>query len=87
MLPHCAPPKHFPHEAHRVFLILRERTVFDELLALKWSPTADGKVRMEAKADLKSRLGRSPDRADAVVMAFSFELTRRRASTFKWTVR
>ncbi len=49
----------------------RDSKLFDELLAVQWRPTADGKVQIEAKADLKSRLGRSPDRADAVTMAMS----------------
>lgn len=49
----------------------RDPELFDELLALRWRPTADGKVQMERKADLKSRIGRSPDRADAVAMAFT----------------
>lgn len=31
---------------------------------------ATGKIQLEAKEDLKGRLGRSPDRADAVAMAF-----------------
>lgn len=31
----------------------------------------DDRVQIEKKTALKARLGRSPDRADAVVMAFS----------------
>ena len=45
--------------------------MFDELLATKWSPTPDGRIRIEGKPGLKVRLGHSPDRADAVVMALS----------------
>lgn len=41
----------------------------EELLALRWRPTSDGRVQLEAKRDLKSRLGRSPDKSDAVVMS------------------
>ncbi len=41
----------------------------DELLAQACRPTADGKVALEAKETLRGRIGRSPDRADAVVMA------------------
>ena len=48
----------------------RNEALFQELLALRWRPTAAGKIQLEAKEDLKNRLGRSPDRADAVVMAF-----------------
>ena len=47
----------------------RDQALWDELLALKWFPTSDGKVQLERKQDLKNRLGRSPDKADAVSMA------------------
>lgn len=40
----------------------------EELLQLKYRVTPRGETQLEAKADLKSRLGRSPDRADAVAM-------------------
>lgn len=48
----------------------RDEALFQELLALRWSPTGRGKIQLESKDDLKGRLGRSPDRADAVSMAF-----------------
>ncbi len=38
----------------------------------------EGKVRIEAKADLKARLGRSPDKANAVVMAVAGKVARKR---------
>jgi hypothetical protein len=41
-------------------------------------PTMEGKVRIEAKDALKARLGRSPDKADAVVMAVAGEVARKR---------
>ena len=44
----------------------RLQGVFDELLALRWRPTPEGRIRIEAKEELRARLGRSPDRADAV---------------------
>ena len=43
--------------------------VAGKLVAIRWRPTSEGKVQIEAKDDLKKRLGRSPDRADAVTMA------------------
>lgn len=43
--------------------------LFEELLALQWTVTSAGRVKMEGKDDLRGRLGRSPDRADAVAMA------------------
>ena len=42
----------------------------DELLAIRWSVTPTGAVRIESKDDLRPRLGRSPDRADALVMCW-----------------
>lgn len=53
-----------------------DEALADELLAQVWRPTADGKVMLESKETLRGRIGRSPDRADAVVMAFA-EPTRR----------
>lgn len=50
-----------------------DRKLADELLALRWSPTADGRIQLEGKEELRGRIGRSPDRADAVAMAFSAE--------------
>ena len=41
----------------------------EELLATSWKVTADGKVALPPKEELKAQLGRSPDRADAAVMA------------------
>lgn len=45
-----------------------DEKLFEELLAFQWRPTPDDRVQLEAKADVKGRLGRSPDRADAVAM-------------------
>jgi phage terminase large subunit len=49
----------------------RDETLFEELLATNWFINSTGKIQIEDKKDLKSRLGRSPDRADAVTMAFA----------------
>ncbi len=47
----------------------------DELLAdlsgIKYKITSGGQIQVERKEDMKKRLGRSPDRADAVVLAFA----------------
>lgn len=40
----------------------------EELLALRYRVTPAGKTQLEAKRDLKGRIGRSPDRADALAM-------------------
>lgn len=47
-----------------------DRKLHDELMSIRWSPTAAGRIKMESKSDLKNRIGRSPDRADAVAMAY-----------------
>lgn len=41
-----------------------------ELTAPAWREVAGGKIQVEAKADIKKRIGRSTDFADAVVQAF-----------------
>lgn len=43
-----------------------------ELVSPTWKVTSTGRIRVESKDDLRkaNRLGRSPDKADAVVMAF-----------------
>lgn len=48
----------------------RDEKLFDELVAIRWKPTSLGQIQIESKDDLRDRLGRSPDRADAVSMAF-----------------
>lgn len=49
-----------------------------ELVATRWSVTSAGHVRIEPKDELRQRLGRSPDRADAVSMAvWKWELMER----------
>ena len=45
-----------------------DRMLLQELVAHRWGLTTGG-ILIEAKDDIKERLGRSPDRADAVVMA------------------
>lgn len=40
----------------------------EELLAPRWVPTVRG-IQIEDKVEIRKRLGRSPDKADAVVMA------------------
>ena len=43
----------------------------DELCSMRWSIGLDGRVEIEPKEALRARLGRSPDRADAVAMTFA----------------
>lgn len=41
-----------------------------EVIEHKWSKTSNGRIKVEAKEDVKKRLGRSPDNADALMLAF-----------------
>lgn len=47
----------------------KDDALVDELLAVRWRPTPEGRIRIEEKAVIRSLLGKSPDRADAVSMA------------------
>lgn len=48
----------------------KDEALFDELMSLRWRPAATGgKVEVEDKRDWAARVGRSPDKADAVSMA------------------
>lgn len=56
--------------------IPHDEVLFEELLATNWGPTQDGKIAIPDKDTIKSKLGRSPDRADALTMAFEGEAAR-----------
>ncbi len=45
-----------------------------ELTAPRWEVTSTGKIKLEKKQEVVARIGRSPDSADAVVMAFALEI-------------
>ena len=45
--------------------------LLSELASVKYKVDARGAIQIESKEDMKKRLGHSPDRADAVVLAFS----------------
>lgn len=44
--------------------------LFAELLATEYSLTSDSRLKVRPKSEIRERLGRSPDRADALAMAF-----------------
>jgi hypothetical protein len=44
--------------------------LMEELLGIRYGYTTTGALRIEGKDGIKSRIGRSPDLADAVAMAF-----------------
>ncbi|MFY9587590.1 MAG: hypothetical protein WAT66_09060, partial [Actinomycetota bacterium] len=52
-----------------------------DLTAPKWREMAGGRLQVESKDDIRKRLGRSPDRGDAVVMAFFAEMLHSSGST------
>lgn len=57
----------------------------EELLATRVRFGADGRTEIESKDALKSRLGRSPDLADALVISLTPELkTKKARRKFKW---
>lgn len=51
------------------------REIYDrlsgELTSIKFAYTSSGKLKLEAKADMKKRLGHSPDLADALALAYA----------------
>lgn len=46
-----------------------DQELADELLATTWRPTAEGKIALPPKEQIKQVIGSSPDKADAVAMA------------------
>jgi hypothetical protein len=43
--------------------------LLDELTTPKYLPKSDGRIMLESKSDIKSRIGRSPDHGDALALA------------------
>jgi hypothetical protein len=42
-----------------------------QLIAPRWSPDSSGRVKVEPKEKTRERIGRSPDDADALLLAFA----------------
>lgn len=51
--------------------LLPDDELLSELASVKYKVDARGAIQIESKEDMKKRLGHSPDRADAVVLAFA----------------
>lgn len=51
--------------------IPNDQTLIAQLSVLQWEKTQNGKVKLESKAHAKGRGVKSPDRADALVLAFA----------------
>ena len=49
----------------------RDDGLLSELASVRYKITGRGQVRVEPKDEMRKRLGRSPDLADAVVLAFA----------------
>lgn len=74
-----------PKSGENIALPQDER-LFAELTTPRWELKGD-KIKIESKEDLIARLGTSPDRADAVVMAWAFrrQALLRSHGTAQWT--
>lgn len=46
-----------------------DESLTEDLCSAKWTMTSAGRIVLESKEDVRKRLGRSPDMADAVVLA------------------
>lgn len=49
----------------------QEESLFDELTAVRKDFDSRGRLKLESKAEMKKRLGRSPDMADALALTFA----------------
>lgn len=59
-----------PAGQERIALPL-DKTLAADLATPQWRRTPSGLIKIEDKADIRKRLGRSPDRGDAVVMCWA----------------
>ncbi len=69
-----------PDAAEPMTLPARCDKLISELVSIEWHATSTGKIIMESKEDIKKRLGRSPDYADA--LALSYGRARRKGSVY-----
>lgn len=47
-----------------------DEELMQELCEIRWEFTSDGKIKIEAKDNIKERLGRSPDKADSLAYSY-----------------
>ncbi len=45
--------------------------LINELATIEWHVTSAGKIMVELKENIKKRLGRSPDHADALALTYA----------------
>lgn len=55
--------------------IPKDSHLIEELNAIETIPTLDGKLQFEQKKQFKKRIGRSPDRLDALALTFATHIT------------
>lgn len=55
----------------RSIALPRDGKLLGDLTGRKWKITSDNRIKVEPKEEYKKRLGRSPDRGDAVVNAYA----------------
>lgn len=48
-----------------------DEDLWQELISTEWSVDRQGRIQVESQSDVAARLGRSPDKADAVAQAFA----------------
>lgn len=56
---------------------LDDQETADDLSAAEYKVRVDGKIVIEAKEDIKDRLGRSPGKGDALLLTFAFPVSKR----------
>ena len=54
-----------------------DQQLYNELEAIETIPTLDGAIQIEAKKEIKKRLGFSPGRADGLALSFAYPVTHR----------
>jgi phage terminase large subunit len=73
-----------PDDPERGISIPDDRKLVHQLAARKYDFTSDGKIKAESKADMRRRGERSPDRADALAMAWWLRRKRGSQEAFAW---
>lgn len=56
---------------------LDDQETADDLSTAEYKVRTDGKIVLEAKEDIKKRIGRSPGKGDALAITFAFPVTKR----------
>ena len=74
----------FREELERSEIALpHDDSLLAELSALRYDYDSNGRIRLEQKDEMRQRIGRSPDRADAAILG----LAQREAPSFLWSRR